>query len=119
MNLYLTYDSIPELRGLPKEEQRKAWRACAWSMLGSVSWWLGLVKIWAVSVMTGLPVLILTACLMFWLRDGPFILTVVVVVLGSCVVGASGGLVAHREVIKHIRPRLKQYVEREYRAAND
>jgi len=118
MKICLTLESIPEIRGLTKQEQEQAWRTCAWDLLGSASWWLTLTKLWVLYMIVGSPMFVFGGYVMYQLGKGFPVLSWIVSIAGACVLGGAGAFFAHGELMRHMRPRLERYVKEAHATAN-
>jgi hypothetical protein len=104
MKIYWSASSIPELAGLPREEARKAWRACY--LKGYKHWqtWLG--------IFIALLCTFLGAAIGKEIILGGHNMHIIGSGIG-CAVG--GGMILSQIIVRQIRPYLRQYIDQHYR----
>lgn len=98
MKLYLTLDSIPELRPLPGKERLKIWRCAYFAAMRKPQIWVALALN---GVIAGASVLVAST----------YLSHVMAVVIGSAVGGALGGIFFSQILVHYALPHIRNIVD--------
>ena len=109
MKIYWSFNSVPELKGLNTEEQKKIWNACRWSVFRHTAVWIALLFFPVCSILGHFMGEVIGNALQLSQSLAYIVITLIGFAIGTSI----GGFVFGQVSTVYIRPCLREQINKD------